>query len=336
VIEDASIFNPNVGETFVVVNPGQGVDRSFDSFYQFLYGVSSGCTATSTPSCPNNIPAQRDYDAIEFRLDKSFGNHWFGMFSYTWSRLWGNYSGLTSSDLGDGGGGRNAPNNSRAFDEPFFSYDSFGQSASGLLNTDRPNTFKGYGYYSLKEGDRNSTDFGVFQYFYQGTPVSSIADVGYSFAPGPAGSSGFPTYVVGRGKFVNVTQDPTTGALTVGTPYTRRTPWYIDTDFNIKQNFKVSEGKSLSFEVTITNLFNQHAVLAENNQIDSYYIPQFLFPGGYFIVDGPAFYSAAEHPYNLQSALNSTPTGMTLNSQYGKPYFWQLSRNIRMALRFTF
>lgn len=334
VIEDASIFNPLVGETFVVVNPGQGVNKTFDSFYNFLYGVSSGCTATSTPSCPNNIPAQRDYDSVEFRLDKNFGHNWFGMFSYTWSRLWGNYSGLTSSDIGDGGGGRNAPNDSRAFDEPFFSYDSFGQSASGLLDTDRPNTFKGYGYYSLKEGDRYTTDFGMFQYFYQGSPVSTIADVGYSFAPGPAGFSGFPTYVVGRGKFVNVTQDPTTGAIAVGTPYTKRTPWYIQSDVNIRQNFKVSEGKSLSFEVTITNLFNQHSVTAYNPQIDSYYFPQWLMPGGTSIFDGPAFYSAAEHPYNLASALNSD--GITVNSQYGKPYLWQLSRNIRMALRFTF
>lgn len=333
-IEDQAIFNPAVGETFVIINPGQGVAKTFDGFYNFLYGVSSGCTATSSPSCPDNIPAQRDYDSLELRLDKNFGGNWFGMFSYTWSRLWGNYAGLTSSDIGDGGGGRNAPNDSRAFDEPFFSYDSFGQSASGNLNTDRPNTFKGYGYYALKEGSRYSTDFGLFQYFYQGSPITTIADVGYSFAPGPAGFSGFPTYVVGRGKFASATQDPATGAITLGTPFTKRTPWYIQSDLNVRQNFKVSESKSLSFEVTVTNLFNQHSVTAYNNQIDSYYTPQWLMPGGYSIFDGPAFYSAAMHPYSLASALNSD--GITVNSQYDKPYLWQLTRNIRMAVRFTF
>ena len=49
------------------------------------------------------------------------------MFSYTWSNFRGNYTGLTSSDLGDGGGGRNAPNNSRAFDEPYFSWNANGR-----------------------------------------------------------------------------------------------------------------------------------------------------------------------------------------------------------------
>ncbi len=69
-----------------------------------------------------------------------------GMFSYTYSNFRGNYTGLTSSDLADGGGGRNAPNNSRAFDEPYFSWNANGGSSSGLLPTDRPNALKGYSY----------------------------------------------------------------------------------------------------------------------------------------------------------------------------------------------
>ena len=71
------------------------------------------------------IPAARSYDGVEFRLTKTQGQHWFGMFSYTYSQLRGNYTGLTSSELSDGeAGGRNSPNNSRAFDEPFFSWNS--------------------------------------------------------------------------------------------------------------------------------------------------------------------------------------------------------------------
>jgi len=336
-IEDAAIYNPVISsETFVIVNPGQGVNRTFDGFYNFLYGTSSGCTATTTPSCPNNFAAERDYDAIELRVDKSFADHWFGMFSYTWSRLWGNYTGLTSSDITDGGGGRNAPNNSRAFDEPFFSYNDNGGSSSGLLPTDRPNTFKGYGYYELNEGSRTSTDFGLFQYFYQGSPISTIVDVGYSYAPGPLGFTYYGVDPVNRGKFVNVTQDPATGVITVGNPYTKRTPWYIQSDLNLRQNFKVSESKSLSFEITVSNLFNEHTPTAFNSQIDSNYFATYITPGGYNVAGGTAFYSAAEHPYNLATALNTAATGMTLNSNYGKPYLWQLSRNIRFAVRFTF
>src|SRR5204863_5841194 len=77
-IEDSAIFNPNIGETFVIVNPGEGSDKTFDGFYNFLYGVSSGCTAITTPSCPDNIPAQRNYDGVEVRLTKAYTNHWAG------------------------------------------------------------------------------------------------------------------------------------------------------------------------------------------------------------------------------------------------------------------
>jgi len=97
---------------------------------------------------------------------------WNGVLYY--SRLWGNYTGLTSSDEADGGGGRNSPNNSRAFDEPMFSWNDNGGSSSGLLPTDRPNTFKGYVYYELGWLKSFSTDFGIFQVMYQGSPETSL------------------------------------------------------------------------------------------------------------------------------------------------------------------
>ena len=40
----------------------------------------------------------RNYDAVEFTFRRRFSRNWFGNFSYTWSRLYGNYSGLASSD----------------------------------------------------------------------------------------------------------------------------------------------------------------------------------------------------------------------------------------------
>ena len=198
VIEDSSLFSPVTGgETFVIVNPGQGINSNYDKFYNFLYGVNnSNCGS----ACPPTIPAQRNYDGVEFRLTKAPTHHWAGMFSYTYSRLWGNYTGLTSSDQGDGGGGRNAPNNSRAFDEPMFSWSSYGSSSSGLLPTDRPNTFKGYVYYELGWLHKFTTDFGIFQTAYQGSPESSYIDVGYAF-PG-----GFPVNVFTRSDWANVSR----------------------------------------------------------------------------------------------------------------------------------
>src|SRR6202043_2571959 len=120
------------------------------------------------------IPAARSYDGVEFRVNKATSDHWLGMFSYTYSHFRGNYTGLTSSDLSDGGlGGRNSPNNSRAFDEPYFSWNSMGGSSSGLLPTDRPNTFKGYAYYRLGFLKAFTTDLGLFQTLYEGSPNTS-------------------------------------------------------------------------------------------------------------------------------------------------------------------
>ena len=126
VIEDSSIFDPLTGsETFVIVNPGQGVNSTFLGFCNFLYPAATnpGACTSSTGQLPpsKTIPAARSYDGLEFRLTKAVSNHWMGMLSYTWSNFRGNYTGLTSSDVADGNGGRNAPNNSRSFDEPFFS-----------------------------------------------------------------------------------------------------------------------------------------------------------------------------------------------------------------------
>jgi hypothetical protein len=345
VIEDSAIFDPAIGETFVIVNPGQGINKTFDGFYNFLYGTPSGCGTAGNPPCPpNNIQGARSYDGLEMRLTKSTSKHWFGMFSYTYSHFRGNYTGLTSTDIGDGGGGRNSPNNSRSFDEPFFSWDANGQSSSGLLPTDRPNAFKGYAYYELAEGKKTSSDFGIFQFLYSGTPQTTILDVGYSFAP-PAGA--FPTDIVGRGTWVNVSQDPNSGAITTGNPYTYRTPWYVQTDFNFTQNYKISETKVISFTATVPNVLNRRSITAYYPLLDSQNFGQYATPNSTFcggpctLFNGPAFYQAAESAYNWQSLLSTmggnTLTGIgTINSQYGQPYIYQLARTLRLAVKFTF
>ena len=60
VIEDSAIFNPQVGETFVIVNPGQGINKTFSSFYDFLYPQSPlVCNAANPCPTSNTIPAAR-------------------------------------------------------------------------------------------------------------------------------------------------------------------------------------------------------------------------------------------------------------------------------------
>ena len=60
-----------------------------------------------------------------------------------------------------------------------------------------------------------------------------------------------------------MTVDPTTGAVTLGTPHVFRTPWFTQTDFNLVQSWKVNkqnEAQELAFEFNVLNLLNQHAV----------------------------------------------------------------------------
>jgi len=346
VIEDAAVYNPAVGETFVIVNPGQGVNATVSGYCNFLYGYGApGCDNGGGPFPQNNNPqAARSYDGIEMRLSKAMSHNWYGLFSYTYSHFRGNYTGLTSSDLSDGGnGGRNSPNNSRAFDEPYFQYNANGGSSSGLLPTDRPNTLKADAYYQFKYFHGMTTNLGIFQYFYEGSPNTSYTDVGYS-------EDAFPVKPFNWGKWADITQNQTTGAVTVGAPYTYRNPWYNETDFSFEQGYKISEAKSVNFQATFTNLLNEHAVTAVYSQIDSSYDGnQYITPNGQPVFNGIPFYAAATAPYNVQQSLNGVPIGgqlsnnvaggsgpETINSQYGKPLYWQHPRTIRLQATFTF
>jgi len=333
-IEDSAIFDSTGSETFLIVNPGFGPNA-----------VNLADSCTSAPlGCPPNIKAARSYDGVEFRLTKATSKNWFGMFSYTYSKLRGNYSGLTSTDLADGGGGRNAPNNSRAFDESFFQYDANGRSSSGPLGTDRPNAFKGYAYYRIPwKGGRTSTNVGWFQTLYSGTPMGTYIDVGNSFSQPPF-SGGFPVFLEDRGKFAKISLVPNSSGVLVPTVTSLcscRTPWYIQSDASFKQEIKVNksnEAQVLTFEANVLNLFNRQSATGFYSQLDSAFNQSFLFPGNAFS------YSAFEHPYDWKGLLANN-TGLSGpdqgkpiigNSQYGKPFIFQTPRSLRLAVRFTF
>ena len=182
-----------------------------------------------------------------------------------------------------------------------------------------------------------TSDFGIFQYAYSGTPLTSYEDVGFGFQP-PTGA--FPVDIVDRGKWVSVSQDPTTGAISFGPVVTNRTPWYTQSDFNFTQNYKISEEKALSFSATFANLLNQRSVVSDNQQVDSNNSISYIGPGGLALPNGPSFYAAAESPYNYQALNNAAISNgggpLTVNSGYGRPYLFQVARTIRLGVKFTF
>jgi hypothetical protein len=342
VIEDASLADPNHFEIYTIVNPGQGVNKTLDGYANFLtslgdaYGPgtaafnspSEGSLFGTCPSCPNNPQAIRNYDGLEFRLTKGSSRGWAGMFSYTWSRLWGNYTGLTTTQQIDGGStGRNSPNTTRAFDEPFYYFGANGKSNAGPLPTDRPNAIKGNVYYQLPWKGMTST-IGLLQVAYQGSPVASWADVGLGSTSPIEG-----TYLFGS-NWVNATTDAS-GNTVIGNPFVKRTPWYTQTDLNLSHAIKVNknnEAQVLSFSATFTNLLNQHSVTSYWDGINSDFFPSALLNGQIF--NGAAFYQQAETGYNAQAAIIAS--GVPLNSQYGKPNLWQTSRKIRIGVQFIF
>jgi hypothetical protein len=356
VIEDASLADPNAFEIYTIVNPGQGVNKTLNGYANYLTSIGDVYgpgTAAFNPTgnfwtgsgpggtcagCPNNPTAIRNYDGLEFRLTKSQSRGWSGMFSYTYSSLWGNYAGLTTTDQIDGGTtGRNSPDTTRSFDEPFYYFGANGKSNDGPLATDRPNAFKGYAYYTLPwTGNlrNNTTTFGLFQVAYSGSPMSSYTDLGYA-APGLIPDPIEATYIFGRGKWVNETADPNSGAVTIGNPYNRRTPWYTQTDFNIAHSIKVNrnnERQVLSFNATLTNLLNQHSPTSYWEDFGSNFSFNPLFP--FQIFTGAAYYQTVETGYNAQQQI--TNAGVIQNSLYGKPNLWQISRTIRLGAQFTF
>jgi hypothetical protein len=344
VIEDASLSDPNWFELYAITNPGEGVNKTLNGYASFLQGLGqtfgvpgmqfngSGTFGTCT-GCPNNPKAIRDYDGIEFRLTKSQTKHLSGMVAYTWSRLWGNYTGLTTTDQNDGGTtGRNSPDTTRAFDEPFYYFKYNGQPISGPLPTDRPSTFKGYLYYTQPWGKKQSTTLGLFQVIYQGSPVSTYADIGDAQSSMPLEG----TYVVGHGNWINASTDAN-GNITVNSITSKRTPWYSQSDLNFKHEVKVNrdnEKQTVAFEATFSNIFNQQKIVSYVETLNAIPASTPLYPGGQNIFGGAAAYQAYETGYNLQQTI--TNSGVVKSNQYGVPNQWQIPRTIRMKLSYSF
>ena len=357
ILEDASLNDPFWGETYTIVNPGEGVNKTIDGYASYLtslgekFGVPGwafngaddqafGLNFGTCPTCPKNPKAVRNYDGLEIRLTKAASKGWAGLFSYTWSSLWGNYAGLTNTDQTDGGApGRNSPDTSRAFDEPFYYFGANGKSTNGPLATDRPNTFKGYVYYQLpwKGG---TTTFGLFQSAYQGSPQFSFMDIGANFG----GQVSEAVALYGRDKWVNMTQDPATGAITLGNPYTRRAPWFTQSDFNIGHSIKTSEHQRLGFTVNISNVLGQRAVTSYYGGMNSQFFATALTPGN--VLTDATSYQTFESGYNVQQWINGggscpncgggTAAPITKNAWYGQPFTYQLPRTMRFGVTYTF
>ncbi|MGH8247547.1 MAG: hypothetical protein ACREUU_14070, partial [Gammaproteobacteria bacterium] len=220
-IEDVGSLT-SLGETYFIANPGFGVTIDPKTF--------------PTPPYPPKVTpkAVRDYDAVEFSLERRFARRFGFQTSYTWSRLYGNYAGLANSDED----GRRSPNVNRVFDLPWMAYDQRAQVVFGRLATDRPHAFKFFGSYDLRSKIGTSRFSPIFEAF-SGTPVSTEVSVDH-----------VPVFVFGRGDL-------------------GRTAVFTTTDFMVGHEIPVGgEGRAIRLQLEIFNLFNHAMETSRNTGLD--------------------------------------------------------------------
>ena len=207
-LEDIGTIDAGQNELYTVGNPGYGWAATF---------YPQGGTD------PIPVPkAKRDYDAVELAVNRRLSNHWSARASYTWSRLWGNYSGLAQSDED----GRVSPNVGRNFDYPMMSFDENGEPVYGVLATDRPHQFKAQVLFDFAFG----TSVGVNWFGASGIPRTREA----AFIPGNA----FPVMYLGRNS-------------------DGRLPFFSQLDLYAQQEFRLGSKVRLTLSANVINLLNQ-------------------------------------------------------------------------------
>jgi hypothetical protein len=215
-IEDVGVYFQGFGEVFVIGNPGEGITLTLGEY-------------------PWPKPV-REYDALELTFDRRFADNWSLRAYYTLSRLWGNYSGLASSDEQNQfsnpidpvfGGPRLSPNVGRVFDAVTMMYDANAEPVYGRLATDRTHQLRAQFLYNFDFG----LSVGATQYIASGVPISTIGLV----------PSWIAFYPYGRGDL-------------------GETPWLTQTDLSLWQRFDLGK-LEFSIGLTVLNLFDEDTVL---------------------------------------------------------------------------
>ena len=296
-IEDVGVFNAQGSEAYIIGNPGFGLV----------------CEISSSANLPC-AKAERNYDAFEIRADKRANNYFFNA-SYTLSRLFGNYSGLASSDEA----GRSSPNVNRFFDLPPLGFTADGDPDNGRLATDRPHVVKAYGGYSFNWSDNNinRTTVSAFTTIQSGTPLTTIYNL-YSLG----------TTILNR-----------RGDL-------GRTEKFTETDLSVNHRYKFGRDARFTFEpfIDIRNLFNERNVLTRDTTISSADIrASNLAANGCTTCgsEGAVFQTIFNGP-GIRTFVNnflanpSTSINNRTRNTYGLNNGFQNPRDVRFGARFFF
>ena len=209
----------NGDSIYVIGNPGEGDNVITPASYP----------ATANFATPK---PKRQYDALELTFERRFSKNWFANANYTWSRLYGNYSGTANSDEINtptvgissknaqqqiGTVARPGSNSHTGWDIDELMWDSHGNlDPRGRLATDRPHVVKLYGAYQFNFG----TQLGAFFYGGSGTPITTQV----------VGLDAYAPMVNGRGDM-------------------GRTPVLTRTDLLVSHEFSLADRKRVRFEL---------------------------------------------------------------------------------------
>ncbi|MBI4885704.1 MAG: TonB-dependent receptor [Acidobacteria bacterium] len=226
-IEDIGALDAHGDEAYIIGNPGEGLSR---------IQAPSGATPIGQP-----LPKpKRQYDALELTYSRRFASNWFGSASYVLSRLYGNYSGIGSSDeitpassgfssstaqQATGSTARPGGNVNRDWDIDEQLWDSKGHlDPRGRLATDRPHVVKLYGGYVMPFGTTLAANF----YGGSGTPLTTYVTT----------TNGTRVFVNGRGDL-------------------GRTSALVRTDLLVAHEVNLGGSKRLRAEFNVLNVFNR-------------------------------------------------------------------------------
>lgn len=298
-VEDAGIRNAADSEAYIIGNPGSGLH--LQTLQQLGYNKFAR--------------PERRYDAAEFVVEKRLTDNWYFNANYTYSRLYGNYSGLASSDEINAPTGRLAPGTTRSFDLPFIGFTATGEADNGRLETDRPHIFNAYGAYIFDwwKSKANSTELSVFQLAASGTPQTSRIFLVSTITP---------AIFTKRGDL-------------------GRSPTFTQTDFNITHRYRFGKDNRfvLAADFNVLNLFNQDTVtnLYVVRNLNTSVISATALAGGVTTPNGPAFVNAYTSGQLLQAIntyLNASPD--RLDARYRQPNTFQAPRAVRFGFRLLF
>lgn len=303
-IDDIGFHDSEDHEQYFIGNPGEGVC------------AQPACGKYPIPGAVA-AKAKRVFDAVETRVQKRFTSFAFDA-SYTWSRLFGNYTGSASSDEAQrqvGGLGRNSPNVSRYYDLPFIGFTADGEPDDGLLPTDRTHFFKFSGNYLFDwwGSKSNSTSFNAFYQIGSGTPVTT------------------------RTRIAIVSGQILSGRGDLG-----RTDPFSSTDVSMTHKYRFGRDNryAVAFDINVLNLWNQASELSRRETITRNNFP----PANI----GCATVAAGDTPFRCvtRSFFNGTLTSAQIlayantpgnkDERYNLPQAFQAPRAVRFGFRFMF